>query len=289
MRRPVVKAVEADGPYCSAVRMVQPCLLSFIGLLVFGQILAGKVLAANGLVPGPFVSAATGERLLLVDKSRHRLYVFDDSFNPIRSFRVTTGKRAGDKLERGDLKTPEGVYFFTGVIDGRELPPKYGVMALVTDYPNPIDRLAGKTGSGIWLHATDDPSRIQRPRDTRGCVVATDEDVLEIAGYVDLGRTPLVVVKELDYHSREDAEALKKAVVGFMERAGLLGDRKGGGGVTVLRHKEAFVVSAAGRITYLLRDADGFRVAGKRRYEPGDDLKGMIERLAERLTKGPRR
>ncbi len=144
------------------------------------------------------VKLKEGEYLLLVEKDRHTLTIYDHTLKPLSTYRVTTGKVAGDKQKEGDLKTPEGVYFFTEYIDGRRLHQKYGVGALVMDYPNPFDRLKGKGGYGIWLHATDEPERINRPRDTRGCVVTTDEDFLRIKALVRLGATPVVVVKKAE-------------------------------------------------------------------------------------------
>ncbi len=145
-----------------------------------------------------FALIKKGGYLIVVEKERHTLTVYDHTLRAVSTHRVTTGKIKGDKEREGDFKTPEGIYFFTRYIDGRGLPAEYGVGALVMDYPNPFDRLKGKGGYGIWLHATDRPERILRPRDTRGCVVTTDEDFLHIKGFVTYGRTPIVVVKEAE-------------------------------------------------------------------------------------------
>ena len=55
------------------------------------------------------------QNALLVDKSNHRLYVYqrDDTgqLQMVRDYYVSTGKQNGDKYLRGDLRTPEGVYF----------------------------------------------------------------------------------------------------------------------------------------------------------------------------------
>ena len=136
-----------------------------------------------------------GSHILVVEKERHRLTIYDEHLRAVKSYRVTTGKVKGDKEREGDLKTPEGIYFFTRYIDGRRLHSRYGVGALVMDYPNPFDRLKGKGGYGIWLHATDEPQRLERPRDTRGCVVTTNEDFLDIKRTIKIRLTPIVVLK----------------------------------------------------------------------------------------------
>ncbi len=48
------------------------------------------------------------------------------------------------------------------------------------NYPNPIDQRLKKTGGGIWLHSTNDETRIEKGLDSRGCVVAANNDLKEI-------------------------------------------------------------------------------------------------------------
>jgi hypothetical protein len=55
-------------------------------------------------------------------------------------------------------------------------------MAITLDYPNAYDRLEGKSGDGIWLHATNEPIRPYLPNKTRGCVVISNDDIQELSG-----------------------------------------------------------------------------------------------------------
>ncbi len=196
-----------------------------------------------------FAAIKEGGYLIVVEKDRHVLTVYDHSLRPVSTYRVTTGKKEGDKRREGDLKTPEGIYFFTEHIDGRRLHRRYGVGALVMDYPNPFDRLKGKGGYGIWLHATDEPERINIPRDTRGCVVTTDEDFLRIKAIVRPGVTPIVVVKEAEL---EDGGQR----LGELKKEGLI-DGKGWQGFVSLR--DMAVVEDGRKRVYLLADK-GWRI-----------------------------
>lgn len=154
-------------------------------------------------IPTAFVSL--GNMLpsygIVVEKLHHKLSVIEksaeSSYRVIRSYRAITGKKLGDKIARGDLKTPEGVYFTTGRIEGNRLPKKYGVLALTLDYPNIFDRQVRKTGSGIWLHATDKPERLLTPFDTEGCVALSNEDILDLQKYVKEFETPVVITQEM--------------------------------------------------------------------------------------------
>ena len=137
--------------------------------------------------------------VLLAEKSSQKLYLIDSSYNLVKTYQITTGQNNGNKSHIGDKKTPEGVYFFTHVKEDKELLPQYGLMAIPINYPNFFDRQHGKTGNGIWLHATDQPTRPIKPFDTKGCLVAVNEDVLDIARYIKLQTTPVIIVDKVEF------------------------------------------------------------------------------------------
>lgn len=170
-------------------------------------------------IPGPLISLGEeGENssILLVEKATQRLYLYK-GYNLIRTFQVTTGRRPGDKREIGDQTTPEGAYFFTGVKGGKELPQEYGIIALILNYPNHLDAIHGKNGYGIWLHGTDQPTRPLKPFDTRGCVVMANEDIVELARYISLQTTPIVVVDKLEYLALDRVEGEAANIKQFLK------------------------------------------------------------------------
>jgi len=151
---------------------------------------------------GSNVSFSAIERptVLLVDKKTNTLnlaFYNNDSFNTIKTYRATFGKSVGDKFIEGDLKTPEGIYFFNAFLRPPQIKPKFGVMAFYMDYPNSIDSLVGRTGSDIMLHATNEPERLKKDRDSEGCIVVDNQNIQEIKPYVRLGLTPILVFSEL--------------------------------------------------------------------------------------------
>ncbi len=138
--------------------------------------------------------------VILVDKAKHQLHTAEydtDKIEIKKSCHVTLGKKLGDKVVEKDLKTPEGIYFFRAKLFPPGLKKKFGVMALMMDYPNTIDKKAGKTGYDIMLHATDDPSRLKLDYDSEGCVVISNEDLLEVSKSIRLGVTPIIVYDEM--------------------------------------------------------------------------------------------
>jgi len=157
---------------------------------------------------------------LLVDKQEQELYLYrgsEDGPRLHKRFRCTTGRNNnGTKLREGDLKTPNGVYFFRGILEDDQLPSKYGVRAFTMDYPNDFDRLRHKTGSGIWLHAVDEDGRVEKNYDTEGCVVVTNADIRELSSYITLWDTPIIVDDSLRIDTPDQYDSARNKVLDFI-------------------------------------------------------------------------
>jgi murein L,D-transpeptidase YafK len=169
--------------------------------------------------------------VMLAEKSTHTLHLFkntDGKPELVRSYQMATGKKSGDKLAEGDFKTPEGVYNFIDFLTNKQLLAQsgpqgaiYGAGAFVTDFPNPVDKRLGKTGSGIWLHSTNDETRIDKGLDSRGCVVTANNDLIDLSKYLELNKTPIVIVQDLIYLNEKTFETqkndLKKTLDSWLE------------------------------------------------------------------------
>ena len=70
-------------------------------------------------------------------------------------------------------------------------------MGYYMNFPNAFDHLAGHRGSGIMLHATDEPERLKKNYDSKGCVVVKNEEIQEIKPYIRLGLTPILIFSDL--------------------------------------------------------------------------------------------
>lgn len=144
--------------------------------------------------------------LVGVDKKR-RLFNFFEKNSPFRlrySYPCVTGQIPGDKQQINDLRTPEGIYFveykIAGGLDFRE----YGGVAYTLNYPNPVDRLRGKTGYGIWIH-----SKGFELSPTKGCVAIGLNNIAEV-GPLLLPGTPVVLAEELGGVHKADDGSLEK-------------------------------------------------------------------------------
>lgn len=140
----------------------------------------------------------------LVDKSEQRLYVYRQEAEGqklIKTFVCSTGENSLGKKRRGDKRTPEGVYFFTRVMESKNLPSIYGIRAFPMDYPNFLDQIHYHKGDGIWLHGTNKPLA---PYSTNGCIVLENSEVVELSQYVRLRRTPIIIVEKIPYTSPKE-------------------------------------------------------------------------------------
>lgn len=164
--------------------------------------------------------------VVVVDKSTHELHVFEnDQGIPVlkKTFKIATGKFKGDKQVQGDKKTPEGIYTFQKFISSKELISRYGkegeiygAGAFTLDYPNYFDLFAGKTGGGIWLHSTNDESRISKGLDSRGCVVSIDKDLFAISEFIELEKTPIIIQQEMTYMEKSAWLTLRTEIQEFI-------------------------------------------------------------------------
>ena len=114
-----------------------------------------------------------------VDLSLSRLYLFDNEDGRprlIKDYYVSIGKNGARKEVEGDRRTPLGVYKITQRLPGAGLPDRYGPVAFPVNYPNALDKLRGKTGSGIWLHGMPSKNYSRPPLDSDGCVALTNKD-----------------------------------------------------------------------------------------------------------------
>ena len=129
---------------------------------------------------------------LLLDKSARRLYLLQGR-TPVRSYVVDLGPNpTGHKENRGDGRTPEGLYHIT-----HRNPRSSYFLSLGISYPNAQDRarahaLGRDPGDDIFIHGRG--PRVQNPpRDwTRGCAAVTDQEMAEIFELVAPG-TPIFI------------------------------------------------------------------------------------------------
>lgn len=155
---------------------------------------------------------------IVIDKSSHRLYLYKSQYKNlppklVEDFYISTGKKQGNKFKKGDLRTPEGVYFITSWIPDSKLPEKYGIGAFPVNYPNELDIKLGKTGYGIWLHGMERAFYSRPPLDSEGCVVLSNIDLKKIQHQLIPGKTPVIITEHIDWMSEKNWFSLQQDVM----------------------------------------------------------------------------
>lgn len=152
---------------------------------------------------------------VIVDKTCQEVYVYhrDEPSLPIRTYPCSTGENSGAKTRKNDRKTPEGIYFITSAYEEEELSPIYGVCAFPLDYPNPFDKMEGKRGYGIWFHGINKPLR---PNDSNGCIAMNNWDIADLAYFIRIGETPVIITSRLEmapsYRLEVEADLLETLI-----------------------------------------------------------------------------
>lgn len=145
----------------------------------------------------PFSTLAGGVDLVLVEKSKSRMYLKSGD-KIIKEYRVVFGADpVGHKQQEGDERTPEGRY----VLDYKKKDSAY-YKAIHISYPNSTDKKRARSkgvdpGGAIMIHGQKNGwgwlgfvSRFFNWTD--GCIAVTDEEMEEIWNLVETG-TPIEI------------------------------------------------------------------------------------------------
>lgn len=135
----------------------------------------------------------TVESLIVCEKERKRCEVYhneDDGLKLVKAHEDVLMGKSGDKLKRGDLKTPLGVY----EVLKRFKPTDqfYGPLAFVLSYPNLFDVLRNKTGDGIWIHGVPIDGK-DRDDKTKGCVAFENNQLMMLDTQINAQSTVVII------------------------------------------------------------------------------------------------
>jgi murein L,D-transpeptidase YafK len=131
---------------------------------------------------------------IVVEKSERKMHLMHGPIK-LRSYDVGLGfAPVGDKVQEGDGKTPEGVYY----VDRRN-PQSQFYLSLGISYPNEADIAEAKAlgvdpGGDIFIHGRPKKYQSDLIDWTLGCIAVTNREMREIYSMVELGTK--IVIKE---------------------------------------------------------------------------------------------
>ncbi|MBU1567896.1 MAG: L,D-transpeptidase [Proteobacteria bacterium] len=155
-----------------------------------------------------FYSTNGPSYFIVVEKKYQKLKLFEqkDSLRMIKEFTCATGENPGTKKTSGDARTPEGIYHITEIYEDKRI-TVFGSRAFHLDYPNIFDAHAGRLGDGIFIHGTN---KKLNPNSTNGCITLNNSDLDEIAPYLAVNTTPIIVLDTQSELMLEDSLHLEK-------------------------------------------------------------------------------
>ena len=188
------------------------------GLVEEAQARAHYRKPAPGYLPDAVMQLSQLHKYAFVlDASKSRLYLLANNKGVpelLANRYISIGNGGVGKIDEGDEKTPLGVYHLTSYLDDNELPELYGAGAYPINYPNRWDRLKGRSGSGIWLHGTPRTVYSRPPKDSRGCVVLSNQLISELSSYIDAGRMPVVLARRIKWLAPDEWQAKRERLLG---------------------------------------------------------------------------
>ena len=174
------------------------------------------------LLPESIIQLANDiEYAFLVELSKSRLYIVKNKGGVpdiIADFYVSIGKEGFHKKTSGDNKTPVGVYKITSRLIDEDLPELYGDGAYPINYPNIWDKKNEKTGYGIWIHGVPRDVYSRPPLTSEGCVVTSNHTLKKLKKYIQIGRTPVVLVENVSWIKRNLWHQNKKKAKNIIEK-----------------------------------------------------------------------
>lgn len=227
---------------------------------IFFLLLIGLVLPLSSWAQGWTAHLSAHNYLpsfFAVDKSLQQAYLVnsqdpDHPLSPWWTLICSTGQKDGDKVKKGDLKTPEGVYFIVDKINSGLDFFEYGNTAFPLNYPNPVDRVRNKTGSGIWIHGRGIPLT---PKMTRGCISLHNAEVDHLDDHVFLHTTPIIISQNLVWSNATPSRAVAEIAAGT--RAWAQAWNQGKNSLTRLYDPQLFLLSSGQHVdTYLQQELD---------------------------------
>ncbi|BAI80446.1 conserved hypothetical protein [Deferribacter desulfuricans SSM1] len=186
-----------------------------IFLLIILVFYAG--LSFSAIIENIFSKGISDDTVFVVDKSQKKLFVVqvkNDMPEIIWQYNnILLGEMEGDKQVEGDKKTPEGIYRVVSFIPKNQLSEIYGEGAYPLNYPNPVDKIFGKTGYGIWIHGLKEDSG---KKYTQGCVALHNGDLVSLSKYNPIGKN-VVISKHINLLSETDYIAKKSELLSYLD------------------------------------------------------------------------
>lgn len=133
-------------------------------------------------------------RMIIVDKRHLQLYVIENA-DTLLSVPVCVGANYGDKVKKGDLRTPEGSFSISQIQNSAKWTHDFndGKGLVIGAYGPYFIRLRiPKWSNSIGIHGTCFPESIGS-RASEGCIRLKNEDLIQLRKYIRIGMDVIIL------------------------------------------------------------------------------------------------
>lgn len=141
---------------------------------------------------------------IIVDKQTMKLRVYERGGDCIADFPMACGKAYGNKIEKGDNCTPEGVFRISDIQNSSDWRHDFGdgKGEVSGSYGHWFIRLSAEPHKGIGIHGTHQPNSIGT-RATEGCIRLKNEDIEQLKDLAYCGLTVIILPSANDIKENE--------------------------------------------------------------------------------------
>ncbi len=137
--------------------------------------------------------------LILISKQEMRLSLYNYKGEEICKFPMACGLNYGNKMEQGDMKTPEGVFRVSEIQKSGNWAHDFkdGNGEIIGAFGPYFIRLNVPGHEGIGIHGTHNPDSMEK-RATEGCIRLKNEDLLKIVPLIRHGTVVIITASKND-------------------------------------------------------------------------------------------
>ncbi len=134
-------------------------------------------------------------RIIIIDKANYKLDLISYTGEQEASYQIALGKRFGDKQEKGDLRTPEGVFQIVSIEDSRAWTYDFEddtLPEIIGAYGPYFIRINVPGFEGIGIHGTHDDSSLGT-RASHGCIRMNNQELSDLKEVISIGTTIIII------------------------------------------------------------------------------------------------
>lgn len=160
--------------------------------------MARKNIFSISLLLLSFIPHFALSRTIIVDKLNLQLYVIERS-DTLLSVPISVGANYGDKLIKGDKRTPEGSFYISQIQNSSKWKHDFGDGngEINGAYGPWFLRLKTSKWTSIGIHGTCFPESIGT-RASEGCVRLLNQDIIRLKELTSLGTTVIILPDSID-------------------------------------------------------------------------------------------